>query len=42
VLRGEAEAAAARGELPAAIKGLEDATRELVRAIRAGGLYIPG
>jgi tetratricopeptide (TPR) repeat protein len=41
-LRSQAEAAAAQGDLPAAIKALEDATRELVRAIRAGGLYIPG
>jgi hypothetical protein len=41
-LRSEAEAMAARGDLAAAIRGLEDATRELVRAIRAGGLYIPG
>jgi soluble cytochrome b562 len=40
--RGRAEAAAQRGELEAAIQGLEGATRELVRAIRAGGLYIPG
>jgi hypothetical protein len=24
------------------IKALEDSTRELVRAIRAGGIYIPG
>lgn len=41
-LRGEAEAQAKRGDHPAAIKLLEDSTRELVRAIRAGGLYIPG
>lgn len=41
-LRREAEAAAGRGEHEAAIKGLEDATRELVRAIRVGGIYIPG
>ena len=41
-LRGEAEATAGRGEHEAAIKTLEDATRELVRAIRAGGVYIPG
>jgi hypothetical protein len=42
VLRGQAEATAQRGDHEAAIKGLEDATRELVRAIRAGGIYIPG
>jgi ketosteroid isomerase-like protein len=41
-LRGDAEAQARRGEHPAAIKTLEDSTRELVRAIRAGGVYIPG
>lgn len=41
-LRQEAEATARRGEFEAAIKVLEDATRELVRAIRAGGVYIPG
>jgi hypothetical protein len=40
--RGVAEAAARRGEHEAAIKSMEEATRELVRAIRAGGLYIPG
>jgi len=42
VLRGEAEARAQRGDHEAAIKGLEDSTRELVRAIRAGGIFIPG
>jgi hypothetical protein len=42
VLRGQAEAQAGRGEHGAAVHTLEDATRELVRAIRAGGLYIPG
>ncbi|MBL8351350.1 MAG: hypothetical protein JNL87_13695 [Burkholderiaceae bacterium] len=41
-LRGEAEAQARRGEHGPAIRTLEDSTRELVRAIRAGGLYIPG
>ncbi|MFM2069530.1 MAG: hypothetical protein RLZZ584_4439 [Pseudomonadota bacterium] len=41
-LRTEAEARARAGDHPAAIKLLEDATRELVRAIRAGGIYIPG
>jgi hypothetical protein len=41
-LRIEAEGQARRGDHPGAIKLLEDATRELVRAIRAGGLYIPG
>jgi hypothetical protein len=42
VLRRDAEAQARGGDHPAAIRTLEDATRELVRAIRAGGLYIPG
>jgi hypothetical protein len=41
-LRGDAEAQARRGEHAGAIKLLEDSTRELVRAIRSGGIYIPG
>ncbi|MEY4751605.1 MAG: hypothetical protein RIQ60_3819 [Pseudomonadota bacterium] len=41
-LRSQAEARAAAGDHAAAVKLLEDATRELVRAIRAGGVYIPG
>lgn len=41
-LRGQAEAEAQRGEHEAAIRTLEASTRELVRAIRAGGIYIPG
>jgi hypothetical protein len=41
-LRRDAEAQARRGEHGGAIKLLEDSTRELVRAIRAGGIYIPG
>jgi hypothetical protein len=41
-LRTEAEALAKRGDHAGAITVLEDSTRELVRAIRAGGLYIPG
>ncbi|CAD5372308.1 conserved exported hypothetical protein [Rubrivivax sp. A210] len=41
-MRVEAEGQAKRGEHAAAIKTLEDSTRELVRAIRAGGIYIPG
>lgn len=40
--RRAAEAQARRGEHDAAVRGLEDSTRELVRAIRAGGIYIPG
>lgn len=41
-LRARAEAEAARQDHPAAIKTLEDSTRELVKAIRAAGVYIPG
>lgn len=41
-LRGDAEAEARRGDHLAAIRTLEESTRELVRAIRAGGIYIPG
>lgn len=41
-LRAEAEATAKRGDHAQAIPQLEAATRELVRAIRAGGIYIPG
>ncbi len=42
LLRAEAEAQARGGDHAAAIRTLEDSTRDLVRAIRAGGLYIPG
>jgi hypothetical protein len=41
-LRTEAEGLARRGDHEAAIKALEESTRQLVRAIRAGGIYIPG
>jgi len=41
-LRGEAETQARNGDHASAVRTLEDATRELVRAIRAGGIYIPG
>lgn len=41
-LRGEADALARRGDHAGAVTRLEESTRELVRAIRAGGLYIPG
>jgi hypothetical protein len=40
--RGLAEAKAARGEFEAAVKQMEEATAELVRAIRAAGIFIPG
>ena len=42
VLRAQAEAQAKDGDHSGAIKLLEDSTRELVRAIRSGGVYIPG
>ena len=41
-LRTEADAAGRAGDHAAGIKSLEESTRELVRAIRAGGIYIPG
>lgn len=41
-LRTEAEAQAARGDHAKAIGLLEDSTRELVRAIRGAGVFIPG
>jgi hypothetical protein len=41
-LRARAEQEAGRRDHPSAIKTLEDSTRELVKAIRAAGVYIPG
>lgn len=41
-LRGNAETQARGGDHAGAVRTLEASTRELVRAIRAGGLYIPG
>jgi len=41
-LRGEAERTAASGDHAAAIEQLERSTRELVRAIRGLGIFIPG
>lgn len=41
-LREEAESQAKGGSHDAAIKTLENSTRELVRAIRGAGVYIPG
>lgn len=41
-LRSEAEGKAKAGDHAAGIRLLEDSTRELVRAIRSGGIYIPG
>jgi len=41
-LRVRAEDAARRGDHAAAVRDLEDATTELVKAIRGAGVYIPG
>jgi hypothetical protein len=41
-LRTSAESAAAKKDFDGAIKLLEDSTKELVRAIRSAGVYIPG
>jgi hypothetical protein len=41
-LRAQAEASASRGDFAGAVGLLEDATRELVRAIRTAGVFIPG
>jgi hypothetical protein len=41
-LRKDADALAGRGDHDAAVKTLEDATRELIKAVRAGGIYVPG
>lgn len=41
-IRGQALSTAERGDFAAAIRLLEDSTRELVRAIRSAGIYIPG
>lgn len=42
VLRTNAEGMAVKKDFEAGIKLLEDSTRELVRAIRSAGVYIPG
>lgn len=41
-LRAMAEAQAKKGDYEGGIKMLEDSTRELVRAIRSAGIFIPG
>lgn len=41
-LRSDAETQARAGDHAQAVRTLEDSTRELVRAIRTGGIYIPG
>ena len=40
--RKRAESQAGSGDYEAAVKTMEDATRELVKAIRRAGVYIPG
>ena len=42
LLREEGDRQAARGDFEAAVQTLEESTKELVRAIRSGGIYIPG
>jgi len=42
VLRAKADEQAAAGEYEAAINTLEQSTKEIVRAIRSAGIYIPG
>jgi len=42
VLRTNAEAVANKKDFDTAVKLLEDSTKELVRAIRGAGVYIPG
>ncbi|MGE5652393.1 MAG: hypothetical protein ACM34A_19540 [Bacillota bacterium] len=41
-LRASAEGMAGKRDFESAIKALEDSTKELVRAIRGAGVYIPG
>ncbi|HEX9183520.1 MAG TPA: hypothetical protein VF876_09705, partial [Burkholderiales bacterium] len=41
-LRRDAESAARRGDFAGAVGLLEESTRELVRAIRSAGVFIPG
>jgi ribosomal protein S20 len=41
-LRKDADAQAQRGDHDSAIKTIDESTRELVKAVRAGGIYIPG
>jgi hypothetical protein len=41
-LRAQADGVAKSGDFAGAVRLLEDSTRELVRAIRAAGVYIPG
>lgn len=41
-MRAQAEAAATGGDHAVAVKLLEDSTRDLIRAIRSAGVFIPG
>lgn len=40
--RSEAEALAGRGDYDAAVKTMEQSTKDILRAIRSAGIYIPG
>ncbi|MDH3639201.1 MAG: hypothetical protein OES09_12190 [Gammaproteobacteria bacterium] len=40
--RGEAEKQAVQGDFESAVRTLEQSTKEIVRAIRSAGIYIPG
>ena len=42
VLREDAESAAGKKKYEEAIELLEESTKELIRAIRSAGVYIPG
>jgi tetratricopeptide (TPR) repeat protein len=41
-IRVEADAEAGKGEYGAAVQRLEESTRQIMRAIRSAGIYIPG
>ncbi len=41
-IRDKAERQAAKGDFEAAVQSLERSTKEIVRAIRSAGIYIPG
>ena len=41
-LRAQGEKQAAKGDYEAAIRSLEQSTKEILRAIRSAGIYIPG
>ncbi|WP_455199324.1 hypothetical protein [Kaarinaea lacus] len=41
-LRGQAETEAAKGDYKSAIKTMEESTRNIIKAIRMAGIFIPG